>query len=143
MPPRLRPNAYRSFGSSFSRLPGWRNDRGTQQGASRSRPPVSDSAASTAALTFEVTVLSSLTDFADGMRDCFLRVPAPTRTPRAVRRGGPIGGRNCNGFVGRTEYLSTDPVRRWRTGRGCGKGGPPDPSRAHVNPRFEGRGRGT
>src|SRR5687768_7368680 len=62
MPPRLSPKAYKSFGSSLRRLPGWRNDRGTQFGARRSRPPDSSSAASTPLRTLPYWVLSSRTD---------------------------------------------------------------------------------
>ena len=49
-------------------LPGWRKDRGTQQGASRSSPPFSESAASATDFTFDETVCKSLTDRGGAMR---------------------------------------------------------------------------
>src|ERR1700736_2978124 len=44
MPPRWAPYAYRSRGWSFSRPPGMRNARGTQQGAKRTIPSPSRNA---------------------------------------------------------------------------------------------------
>src|SRR2546421_6805048 len=62
IPPRFNPNAYKSLGSSFSLFPGCKNDRGTQQGTSRSNPPPCSIAASAALFTFEDTVCNSFTD---------------------------------------------------------------------------------
>ena len=50
------------FGWSLSRLPGWRNERGTQQGANRKSPPDSSSADSTIARTLPYCVLRSRTE---------------------------------------------------------------------------------
>src|SRR3712207_3464405 len=96
MPPRLRPNAYKSFGSSLSRLPGWRNDRGTQHGASRSSPPPSDRADSTRDLTLLETVLSCLTEVGAAMcvGPCVMVGVWKVRPPRhrGVRAGQNVTG---------------------------------------------------
>src|SRR5947209_4673949 len=103
MPPRWAPRAYTSCGASLMRRPGIRNERGTQVGASRSRPSPASRACRTWAAPACAGASAGLALAAVGevflaIRDLLHREKGGADAGRAAGSNGVIESRPCRAY---------------------------------------------